>query len=111
MFRSITGKLKKAIISTYESCSCLGRTRYENEEWLNIKTGVKQGSVIFTLLFIAYMDSIFKKYKSNMCSFEDGDMILYGDDITCCSDNRGYFERSLICWKRCFDEVGLHTYV
>lgn len=101
-------KRKEAIISTYQPCSCLVGTKYEKDECVDIKTGVKQVSELSPLLFIACMECIISKYKDNVGNFEDGDVLVYADDIACWSNNRGYLERSLICWKRCFEEAGLH---
>src|SRR5678815_3694590 len=45
----VRGRLKKAIESMYEKCSCNVRTECENDRWFEVKTGVKQGSVLSPL--------------------------------------------------------------
>lgn len=82
----VKGRLKKAIESMYEKCSCNVRTEGENDRWFEVKTGVKQGSVLSPLLFILYLDVVIKKVKERLEDF-DGDIMAYADDLACWSEN------------------------
>ncbi len=94
------GRLKRAIVSTYNPCSCNVRTGYENRRWFDVIMGVKQGSVLLPLLFIAYMDVIYKQVQR-----ANGDVMVYADDKACWSNSRQQLDQGLNCWKRCFDEA------
>ena len=83
----ICPKLRKAIESTYENCECKVRTGFENKRWFKVRTGVKQGSVLSPILFIAYLDCVIKKVKDEVQDL-DGDIMAYADDLACWSQDR-----------------------
>ena len=56
-------KLRKAIESLYKNNKYNVRTEYENKEWFEVKTGVKQGSVMSPILFITYLDVLIRKVR------------------------------------------------
>ncbi|KAI8482431.1 hypothetical protein Bbelb_398270 [Branchiostoma belcheri] len=75
----ITGRLLDAIKSTYEPCCCTVRTGHPHDKWFNVNSGVKQGSVLSPILFIAYLDSVLKKVNHDQT---DRPLTFgYADDI------------------------------
>ena len=104
---SIRGKLKKAIISLYDPCLCTVRTGYQNETWFNIESGVKQGSVISPLLFIAYMNEVTARFKEGYEQRGEGDVMIYADDIAVWSDSRQGIVEALERWQIVLTEAGL----
>ncbi len=61
----VTGNLKRVIVSLYNPCICSVRTGDGERDWFEVKTGVKQGSVLSSLLFIAYIDRVIREFKLN----------------------------------------------
>ena len=55
------------------------RTGYENERWFHVTTGVKQGSVLSPLLFIAYMDTVIRKFRERINI--PGHVMIFADDV------------------------------
>ena len=101
----VNGRLGAAIQSTYKPCISNVRTGYENKRWFNVKTGVKQGSVLSPLLFIAYIDSVIKKFKEKI-NFS-GDIMIFADDVALWTYNKNELERALIILNECLCEAGL----
>ena len=69
------------------------KTVYQNDTWFSItwfsiESGVKQGSVISPLLFIAYMDEVTTRFNEGYVQRGEGDIMIYADDIAVWSDNR-----------------------
>ena len=75
----LDGRLGAAIRSTYEPCFNNVRTGYKNDQWFGVTTGVKQGSVLSPLLFIAYLDTVIKNFKERINI--TGDIMIFADDI------------------------------
>ena len=103
----ITGKLKRAIMSLYTPCLCNVRTGYKNEKWFTVDSGVKQGSVISPLLFIAYMDMVTKLFKAGYRQNGEWDIMIYADDIAMWSDNKKELEEAVARWDQVLTEAGL----
>ena len=101
----IDGRLGAAIKSTYEPCMNNVRTGYKNEKWFRVTTGVKQGSVLSSLLFIAYMDTVIKEFKDRINI--SGDIMIFADDIASWAYGHEELERALICLNDCLTEAGL----
>ena len=59
----VRGRLRRAVRSLYYPCECSVRTTQGTEKWFQVKTGVKQGSVLSPLLFIAYMETVIEDFK------------------------------------------------
>ena len=104
---NITGKLKRAIMSLYEPCMCNIRTGYKNDKWFNVKSGVKQGSVISPLLFIAYMDEALRIFKVKFDERGKGDTMIYADDIALWSSNKEDIVKTVQIWDEVLTEIGL----
>ena len=81
------------------------RTGYKNEKWFRVTTGVKQGSVLSPLLFIAYMDTVIKDFKDRINISED--IMIFADDIAFWTYDHEELERALICLNDCLTEAGL----
>ena len=101
----VNGRLGAAIQSTYKPCIANVRTGYENKNWFQVKTGVKQGSVLSPLLFIAYMDIVIKKFKERM--HISGDVMIFADDVAFWTYDKEELERGLLIFNECLCEAGL----
>ena len=91
--------------STYEPCINNVRTGYKNDKWFSVTTGVKQGSVLSPLLFIAYMDTVVKKFKETIII--SGDIMIFADDIAFWTYDKEELETALLCLNNCLTEAGL----
>ena len=91
----VSTKLVKAIKSTYENSKCkvksLGR-----EEWFEVTTGVKQGSVLSPIIFITFMDYIGRLVSRRMG--DDAEILGYADDLALISHSREVLQRFLNVW-------------
>jgi hypothetical protein len=103
----ITSRLNTAVKSLYEPSLNKVRTNYENCEWFEVDTGVKQGSVLSPLLFIMYLNVVILSFKEKWLRIDDGGILAYADDIAFWSVNEAEFVRGLILWDECFREYGL----
>jgi hypothetical protein len=103
----VSGRMLRAIKSLYEPCLCTVRTGHENGTWFEVKTGVKQGSVLSPLLFIAYIDKVIQKFKEEWIEDTESGIFAYADDIAFWSVGERGIERGLNCWNECFKEAGL----
>ena len=76
----VKGRLKSAVKSLYQFCVCSVRTTQGSQKWFPVKTGVKQGSVLSPLLFIAYMETVIEDFKEGREDYKNRIMV-YADDI------------------------------
>ena len=101
----ITGKLLKAIMSTYDPCKCKVMTGHRNESWFDVTTGVKQGSILSPILFIAYLDSILKKV--NRGETEKMKTLGYADDICHWERSVDDIQMKMNRYDQAFGEAGM----
>ena len=99
------GRLGAAIKSTYEPCMNNVRTGFKNDKWFSVTTGVKQGSVLSPLLFVAYIDTVVRKFKETINV--TGDLMIFADDIAFWTYDREELETALLCLNNCLTEEGL----
>lgn len=76
-----------AVKSMYKVAKYNVRTGYKNEKWFEVAKGVKQGSVLSPLLFIAYIDRVIREVKEEVGDIE-GDIMAYADDLAVWSESR-----------------------
>lgn len=99
-------RLRKAIMSLYTVCECKVRTGCENDRWFEIGTGVRQGSILSPLLFIAYLDVVIGRVKEEFPNM-NGDIMGYADDLACWSEEKETLRGLMESFERNLREVGL----
>lgn len=99
-------RLRRAIKSLYSICECNVRTGCRNEKWFEVGTGVRQGSVLSPLLFIAYLDVVIKNVKEEFPNL-DGDIMVYADDLACWSGREEVLGRLMESFARNLRGVGM----
>ena len=80
-------------------------TGHKNERWFNVASGVKQGSVLSPLLFIAYLDNILKKVNSE--EREKMKTLGYADDICHWEKDQDAIGTVIDRYDRAFKEAGM----
>src|SRR5678815_4312039 len=85
---------------------CNVRTEYENKKWFEVRTGVKQGSLLSPILFVSYLDVVIKKVREDIRDL-DGDILAYADDLACWSEEGDRLREVVICFANRLREAGL----
>lgn len=91
----------------FDLCLCNVRTRYKEVTQFDVTTGVRQGSVIASLLSIAYKDTVIQKFREENMRQGTANVMVCADDTAECSDNKGKQEEALNCWTDCFTAAGV----
>ena len=76
-YYGVPEKLARAIYNTYENIRARVKTNNENEDWFEIQSGVRQGSVLSPLLFILFMDKCMREQDRDENKITD---LVYADD-------------------------------
>ena len=83
-----------SLTSLYEhvQCTCTVRVNGCYSDWFDVHAGLKQGCVLFSLLFNAFVNDLIDVIRSLNCGvpFAKDDslsILLYADDIVLLSDN------------------------
>lgn len=58
------------------------RTKCENENWFEVKTGMKQSNFLWELLYKTYLDRVIVRVKDDFGYF-DGDEMANAVDLVC----------------------------
>ena len=95
-YYEIPEKLKRAIYNTYKDTKCRVKTANENEDWFEVKTGVRQGSVLSPLLFIMFLDKCMREKIDDAERIID---LLYADDHVIIANSIEDLQNSLEDWN------------
>ena len=96
--------MKRAIYNIYKDIKCRIKKPSENEDWFNIKTGVRQGSVLSPLLFIMFLDKCMREKNDEAERIVD---LLYADDHAIIADSLEDLQNSLEDWNGILTNNGM----
>ena len=94
--------MRNSLKSLCEQVTCSVRINGTHSEWFNVKTGLKQGCIIFSQLFTMFANDLVDAINALNCGLPySGDdrvsVLLHADDIVLLSDNEANMQTMLDC--------------
>ena len=105
-YYGIPEKLIRAIYNTYQNIRSRVKTNQENEDWFEIQSGVRQGSVLSPLLFILFLDKCMRERGGD----EVEDMIIdlmYADDHAMVAPDVETLQQEINSWNTILTANGM----
>ena len=95
-YYEIPEKLKRAIYNTYKNTKCRVKTHLENDDWFDVKSGVRQGSVSSPLLVILFLDKCLREKNHGNENIID---LLYADNHAIVAEIEEDLQNDLRNWN------------
>lgn len=100
-------KLRQAVKGMYKYCVSAVRPNTKESIWFEVKTGVRQGSVLSPLLFILMMDQVMRSTEQQLEQDNTSETMVYADDVSLVTGSAEKLQATLDVWCTVLSDHGL----